>query len=678
MLWGRSHRRSWFLDAALILLAGCVLVLPLFRLEYLNNWPSIEATFIADGRLLQANWPHHLWQPLWYTGTRANYVYPPGLSSCVAVLSATLGIAPAHAYHIAIALFYALGVSAVYLWTRTATGSRKAGWLAAIAVALVSPMLFVLRDLRWDSGFFVPWRLHVLVKYGEGPHISSLSILPLVWLGALRRFQGGSVHWILLSASAAALVVTLNFYGLTALAITFPLLVWSCFLQRRSWHILRDAVSITVLAYGLTAWWLVPSFLQITGRNLRLVAPKGNNWSLPVFVFLLFLYFASSLVARRSARFSGYGWFIWSGLYFLAIYVLGFRWYGLQIAGDSNRLMPELDLFVIFCSVQLAGLLWNWRPHRFPLIPKAVVLTLLTVVFFPSWRYLRHVYFDFPEDKHWQERIEFRTASWLQEKFPNQRVVVTGTNRFWYNVWHDREQADGGSQQGILNPLLPTAQWRITRQDDPKLALLWLQALAVDILVISGPNSQEPYKDVQQQMPMYDSMLPVLRDDGEGNRYYRIPRRTPGIVRVVDRAKVQGTPAVPGESEDGPLGAYVDAIEAIPPGGPSAERAQGKWHGSDALGIETELKAGESLLITESYDPYWRAYRNGRPEEIQRDSAGFMLLHLPPGRHSVRMIFETPLEMSIGRATSGLCLALMAWLAYRAKPRLPEDRHTGV
>ena len=83
MRFDAASRRSWWLDARLVWIFAAILVLPLFKLKYLNNWPSIEATFVADGRMLQDNWPHHLWQPLWYCGTRADYVYPPGLRSGV-------------------------------------------------------------------------------------------------------------------------------------------------------------------------------------------------------------------------------------------------------------------------------------------------------------------------------------------------------------------------------------------------------------------------------------------------------------------------------------------------------------------------------------------------------------------------------------------------------------------
>ena len=60
-------------------LSDCFLIKPLFRLKYLDNWPSIESTFIAEGRMLGEHLPHPGWQPLWYCGTRTDYIYPPAL-----------------------------------------------------------------------------------------------------------------------------------------------------------------------------------------------------------------------------------------------------------------------------------------------------------------------------------------------------------------------------------------------------------------------------------------------------------------------------------------------------------------------------------------------------------------------------------------------------------------------
>ena len=658
--------RTW-LDAGILYVLAALLVLPVFRLHYLNRWSSIESTFIADGRMFEENWTHHLWQPRWYAGTRTDYVYPPGLRYAVAILSGVVHITPAHAYHIAIGLFYIFGIVAVYLWTRTAVKDRASAWLAAAGVALLSPCFLLLPDFRADS--LVPWRLHVLMSYGEGPHISSLAVLPIAWLGAWRRFQGGGVRWLLLSACAAAVVVSINFYGATALAITFPLLAWACYLQRGDWRIFRDSALIAALAYSLTAWWLVPSYIQITSRNLRLVAPAGNFWSIPVFAAILAAYIGFSLWIRRWRRFSAYSFFIGSGAGFLGLYVLGYRRFGFQVAGNSLRLVPEFDLFLILCGVELVRLGWQWRPRgTFRLAPRIAIVLLLLICCRPGWRYVKHVYSEFPQDDHWQQRVEYRTPAWLEQQFPDQRVFVSGTIRFWYNAWHNGQQADGGSDQGILNPLLPAAKWAIIHTDDPERLQAWLEALGVDIVVVPGPTSQESFKEFEHPQ-MYDAHFPLLRDDGEGNRFYRVPRRATGIVRIVDRRRLEAVPVLPQEPEKVQLCAYAQAVQIAPPGGPSPDRARGRWHNDDTLDVDVDIKEGESLLVQENYDPYWRAYVDGRGQAIQRDAVGFMMMPLPPGRHLVRLVFETPIEVTAGRVLAAVSLMLVGFLALRPAVR---------
>ena len=70
----KLFRRTGVIDSILLAILVVVLIKPLFRLKYLDNWPSIESTFIADARMLSEHLPHTGWQPLWYCGTRTDYI----------------------------------------------------------------------------------------------------------------------------------------------------------------------------------------------------------------------------------------------------------------------------------------------------------------------------------------------------------------------------------------------------------------------------------------------------------------------------------------------------------------------------------------------------------------------------------------------------------------------------
>src|ERR1035441_8385461 len=145
--------RYKLVDTLALLLLATALVGPLFRITYLDNWPSIESTFIADARILAEHMPHPSWQPLWYCGTRFDYIYPPALRYGTALISLIGHTSTAHGYHIYVGLLYIFGLVSVYWLVMIGSGSRGAAWLSALAVSLLSPSLILVRALVKDD----PW-----------------------------------------------------------------------------------------------------------------------------------------------------------------------------------------------------------------------------------------------------------------------------------------------------------------------------------------------------------------------------------------------------------------------------------------------------------------------------------------------------------------------------------------
>jgi hypothetical protein len=73
------------------------------------------------------------------------------------------------------------------------------------------------------------------------------------------------------------------------------------------------AGAIALLAYGLTVFWLTPSYLAITNRNLAIVSQPGNLWSVGLAVLLAA---AITVVSWRRAAGSpahAYSIFVWAG-----------------------------------------------------------------------------------------------------------------------------------------------------------------------------------------------------------------------------------------------------------------------------------------------------------------------------------------------------------------------------
>lgn len=649
------NRKHLWLDSVLVLTLAAILVAPLFRLEYMQNWGSIESTFISDARMLSENLPHPGWQPHWYTGTRFDYIYPPALRYGTALISKAGGISTARAYHLYVGLFYVGGILAVFWLMLLGSGSRWGAWLAAVATGLLSPCFLFLQQLRWDSGFGAPQRLHVLMQYGEGPHISALCVLPAalaaIWI-ALRDRKPGPLA---LASLLCALVVSNNFYGATALALLVPLLVWSVWLGERTWMIPARAVALAVLAYGMCAFWLTPGYLGITLANLRLVAEPGDQRSVVIFVVALLLFGIVSFVLGNRRPERAWPLFCAGAVSILSLYVLGHSYFGLQVAGNTLRLAPELDLAIVLAfstAVTAACARPRWR------IGVAVVVL---VAFFPAKKYLKQPWKPFPKETNVEKAYPRQIARWAEANLTGARVLPAGEVRFWFNTWANIAQTDGGSQQGMLNQLLPTAFWQILTGEGQEPAVLWLQALGTDAVIVPDGKSRDSYRG-DFKFPGKFKGLPPLFDDGQGTVIYKIPRTYPGIGRIVDATVLDATGVIGGGLDTTRLRKLVDETEK-----PGRSPVSVTWSNFDTVRLQAATGQGESILLQETWDPAWLAEENGVRLPLRRDPVmGFMLLSPPPGQHSIQLRFETPGENRVGQLLSLLSFLAAAWLGWKA------------
>ena len=675
----KAHR-TWpgvLTDSSVIFLLAAALIRPLFKIQYTALWYSIESTFIADGRFLSDHWPHPLWQPLWYCGTRFDYIYPPALRYGTAALSKAFSILPVRAYHLYIAFFYCLGIAAVYLFVRLAAKSRGAAWLAAMMTLLLSPSFLFLKDLRLDAWHLVPVRLGVLVRYGEGPHISALSLLPFALITGFLAIQSWRPALFALAALFSALVVSNNFYGATAMAVFFPILVWSVWVTHLDNWVWLRAAGIAALAYGLTAFWLVPSYLQVTTRNMQYVSRPGNVWSLWVALAVAITFGMLSLRFARGRREAAYQLFVCGSAMALALVVLGEHFFNFRLIGEAHRLAPEFDLAMTMFLVECVRYLWNsnfTRLHgsfsRVPW-PRFAVVVMVAASFVPSIDYLRHAREIFVRDPDYRERIEYRLTDWIGRNLPGARAFAVGSIRFWYDTWGDLAQMDGGSQQGLINDLIPQANFFITSGQDAPAAVAWMQAFGVDAVIVTDKRSQEVYHDFVNPRK-FDGVLPEIYNDHQGNIIYKIPRRYPGLARVVETRQFWSFKPIRSVLELDRLRAYVDAVE----NGPDSIGSS-KWDGTDAMVLHANLKPAQSILVQETYDPNWKAYSDGRALPVHLDPVGFMWIEVPPGEREVRLQFETPLENRVGRIVSLASAVIVIWLAALGSNLLNRFRRAG-
>ena len=480
--------RTTLLDMALLFLATAILILPLFRIDYFNNWMSIEGSFISDARFVRDHWPHPGWNALWYGGNRFDYAYTPGTRYGAAIAAMLFHVVPARGYHIYIAVMYCLGVSGVYFLVRTGTRSRAAAWLAACAEALLSPVFLILKPIRQDSLRWMPDRLNTLIKWGEGPHMCAMAVIPFALGFSLLAFRRGKPWTVAAAALCSALVVTDNLYGAYALGIFFPVLVWSEYVATRQSAVWTRALSIVVLAAGLCAWWLTPSFLKLTERNLMLVSLPGNRWSEFYAAVIALAFGAISLWAGRSRKFSAWTVFVAGSVLFFAVDVLGQAWFDFRITGEPKRFVPELDIVLILAAVE--GI------RRLSHVKRWVAVAVTALCFAFSANYLAKPWSVYASDPDYRRRIEYRMTEWVAQNLPGSRVMSFGSISYWYTTWRDLPEVTGGADQGAQTLMPSLARYQIRIEGDPERDVYFLQALGADAIVLNDANSEEIYHEV--------------------------------------------------------------------------------------------------------------------------------------------------------------------------------------
>lgn len=662
------RRSKLLLDLVLVFLFTAVLIKPLFKAKYLNRWESIESTFIADGRFLKDHGPHPQWQPLWYCGTRYDYLYPPVLRYGTALLSRVY--LPVKAYHLFTALLYCLGTAGVYFLVWVMSRSRGAAWGAAVASTLVSPVFFV---IPWRSPYLAPWRLWVLLGTGEGPHISSLALLPFALAFAWRALERRHAAWMVAAAICSALVALTNFYGATALAMFYPVLVWSLWVTHRDNRICLPAAIIPALAYGLSAFWLVPSYLWTTIENLHYVSSRGNGWSAVLVGALVVAYMVVSFRVGSGRTARAYSVFLAGSLLLLGLNVGGHFHFNIRVIGEAHRLASELDLVMILVCVEFLRRLWIWQPPVQWQVRVARALAVV-VVLSGAWvarHYVRHAWELYPGESDYRQRVEYRMPDWMASHLPQARTMVAGSVRFWWDTWHDLAQVGGGSEQGLLNSHVMAANWEIMLGSRPEVAVQWLTALGADAVIVSDKQSEEIYHDFT--VPgKFVGALPVLFDDHRGNVIYQVPRRYPSLARVVDRARLEALQPLQ-QSDLDLLRAYNAVVEA----GPDSPTLTA-WDGTDALRVHARLAQGQSVLVQVTYDPAWHAYSSGHALPVHRDrGADFMVIDAPPGEHDITFVFETPLENRLGWVVTCLSLGIAGVLPRLTRPLPPPATDAG-
>jgi hypothetical protein len=627
----RPGLARWAAPAALFLL-NALLTWRLFRIDYTSEMGSIEAAFIGLARYIRDHFTELHWFPLWYGGIPFPDSYPPLLHVTVAAVAGLFHASPGLAYHIVTAAMYALAPVALYWTARRLGAGRASAFAAGLLYSLVSPSCWLVREVRGDAGgWFGPRRLITLVRWGEGPHMTSLVFLAIA-LGLLYvAIEKRRPVYYALAAVAVAAVVLSNWIGAFALALGAAALALS--LPARTWPKLA---AIGAGAYALAVPWAPPSTIATIRANAPLVGGRYvPNLTLELVFAALFLLLG---LAMARASLTPRVRFAVLFLYATAFVTLAAFWFQARLIPQAERYHLEMDMAFWLAAALLVPRL----PRPAVLLPALLLLSL--PVFLQQHKTAREM--ERPIDI--RSTAEYEISTWLGAHMPGRRVFAPGTVGFWMNAFSDTPLLTGGFDNGMRNTFLQDVIFQVYFGDKPQVMLDWLNAFGCDAVVGGGPQSREVYHPYNHP-EKFAGLAELWRDGPEV--IYAVPRRSASLAHAVHAADLPASR--PPAYDTGALQPYLKALDD-----PAAPAADLRWLTPDSAAISADLRPDHLLSVQVTYDRGWQARVNGEPRRTWEDKLGQMVVEARcSGACTVDLSYDGGAEMLAATWVSRLALA---------------------
>ncbi len=603
------------------------------------------------------------WSALQYCGLPSQFVYLPALHYGTAVISAISGIEPAYAYRLLTASLACLGPVTFFLFVLFFTRSRGWALAAALSYTFFSPLYGLIRQLDQDRGLaYLPWRLHVFAKYGEGPHNAGLTFIPLALIASYWTLTQPRRRLIAATALIMAAITLTNWVAALGLALCCVILMLAGIGQMQfSWTRLFAAGA---LAYGLACFWLTPTFISTIAFNWP---ADAFNYKLQMAQRWLLLFYMIGVLLLRAAtyllRWPLYETFVTLGIFAFGYPVLFFYSYGLDMIPESRRYALEFEFFLF--AALFAFLRFGFTsPNRVRQVCALAVAAPLMLASLPQLtRYLTQ------GQEKWKPLTrdatsEYQVAKWLADRKPRGRVLASGGLRFRLNSWFDLEQVGGAFESGLRNrtPVHYAYQIRTGIGSDPAReaadAVDQLTALGVEYVVIHGPKSEEHYRDYRNPLK-FEGVLERVYADAD-DYIYRVPFRSYAhLLHPDEQPKYSGWRFI---------GSYVRALQDE-----SRAALQFRWTGPSAAEITGSFPDGYNVTLAISHDSGWTATQNGSPVPIGRNELGFLTLQPRTSSGStIRLEYRGTREQKAMAAISAVVwIGAGIWLW----PRKPKQYH---
>jgi len=624
-------RLSTVACAALLTLINVLLTARLFRIHYSAEMGSIEAVFIGLARYIRDHFPDLRWYPLWYGGIPYPDTYPPLLHFAVAVVGALFHIDSGLAYHAVVAAVYALAPAALF-WTAWRLGApRSAAFLCALLYSLISPSSWLIREVRHDTGgWFGPRRLVVLVRYGEGPHLTSLLFLVLaIGLFHVALEKRRPLYYVLAALGMVAVVLS-NWIGAFALAIAVAAYLLGQAFSRAN---LLRAAALGCFAYAIALPWATPSTIATIRANAPLVGGRFEPNLLVEAAFALGFLLLASIMARAAwvpcVRFAILFFY---GTAFIA---LAAYWFNRSVLPQPQRYHLEMDLAF-----------WLAAALILPSIPRPVI-AVVVLACIPIFLHQRKVAREMERPVAIETTAEYEVSRYLAAH-PQGRVFAPGTFGFWMDTFGDTPMLVGGFDNGIRNTFLQDIIFQVYAGDKQKVMLDWLEAFGVSAIVGDSPQSREVYHPYSH-LDRFAGLPEIWRDGPEA--IYAVPHASQSLAHAVRASELP--PVRPPGYDSAPLAVYLKAL-----GDPTLPPASFRWTSQHSAEIQADLRPEHLLSVQITWDQGWTARVNGQPRRTWADKLGQMVVEPHcSGPCTVELSYDGGAEALIARWVSRIALA---------------------
>jgi len=655
------QRPYWWASAIGLLLLNLWIVAPLLLPGETPYRDSIGPGYASIAAFFRDHPNPWGWNAFQYCGNASQSTYLPVVPYLVGAVSRVLlSQDTVHVNRCVFLLSACLVPLTWYFFAVLRSGSWRFPFVALACYTVLSPEYALFQTIDADRGLaYLPWRLQVVVKYGEGPHALGLAIIPLALLALNRAARSSGFGSLFLAALLYALVALTNWMATLLLAIFTVIL---CLTERDNgderpfrW---RRAAFALLLAYGLAAFWLTPGLIAKTFLNWPQDA-FGYQFASLQKQLLLACLLGCMLLAWVSRRFvSSYRGFITVGLFFLAFTVSFFYRFGENVIPESRRYAPEFTLFLMLFLFEVLGMACLRLPRR---TGQVLLLSVLVFTIVLGRAQLQSL----ASGEHWRltphataSTIEYRIADWLNAQGVRGRVFVSGGTRFRLNSWFPVPQVGGVFESSLDNriPLDLDYQIRSAIGSEPQQAgrdaIIQLQAMGVEYLAIHGAKSAEYYHDFRDP----DRIRPLLQAvHAEGDDLiYRLPFRSLAHAVREDEIVHEYFGGAP-RTLDRFAAAVVD---------PHRPLLNVTYHSSEQISIDGEIRADQPIAFLMSHHPGWMAAQDGLAIPIGKDALGFMILRPSVDQRPIQLEFVPTLEQRIMAGFSGVTWAccLAAWL----------------